>query len=191
MDRDELEALVKKLHDSHYTPESPHGLLHPDEAPNTNTIYKIWNDGEFTYEKGGYAYGDRSMKQVSLPIIHVSNKDTLPTFPIRHGPHSYAMLTVDECRQVRGLLRDFFEPMLPKRIEVRIDSDDTERVNTSIRRIMSEGLKVTYRSPLPRPTIFVIDALMGSSADVTARVERCLTETGFTEGTFATSIVEC
>lgn len=191
MNRSEIEALVRSLHQAHYTPESPHGLLHPDESPNTNTIYKVWSDGEITYEKGGYAFGDRSLKQVSLPIVHLSNKSWLPKFPIQHGENSCAMLTLDECRHIRGLLKVYFEPMLPKRVEVRIDSDDLERINTSIRRMMSEGIKVTYRSPLQRPTIFVVESLMASSSDVHAKLEMCITESGLLEGTFSMANVEC
>jgi hypothetical protein len=194
MNRAELEALVRGLHDSHFTPESPHGLLHPEEAPNTNTIFKIWSDGEITYEKGGYGYGDRSMKQVALPLVYFSNKSVLPTFPLDHGANTYAMLTVDECRNVRGLLKDFFEPMLPKRLEVRIDSDkvaDPVQIDTAIRRVMSEGIKITYRSPVARPVIFVVESLMASSADVMSRIEMCLLETGLLVETFSMSKVEC
>lgn len=190
MDRVELEALVRRFHEAHYTPESPHGLLHPDESPNTNTIYKVWSDGEITYEKGGYAFGDRSLKQVSLPIVYLSNKTWLPKFPIQYRENSCAMLTLDECRHVRGLLKVYFDPILPKRVEVRIDSDDLERINASIRRIMSEGIKVTYRSPLPRPTIFVVESVIASSSDVHAKLEMCLTESGLLAGTFSMADVD-
>ncbi len=193
MNRKEIEALVRGLYESHFTHENPHGLLHPDESPNTNTIYKAWSDGEITYEKGGYAYGDRSMKQVTLPLVYFSDKSVLPTFPIAHGGNTCAILTLDECRNVRGILKQFFDPMLPKRIEVRIDVDEasTERVNTAIRRVMAEGIKVTYRSPVPRPVIFVVESLMASSADVMSKIETCLLETGLLEGTFSMSNVEC
>jgi hypothetical protein len=193
MNRKEIEALVRGVYESHFTHENPHGLLHPDESPNTNTIYKAWSDGEITYEKGGFAYGDRSMKQVALPLVYFSDKSVLPTFPIAHGGNTCAILTLDECRNVRGLLKAFFDPMLPKRIEVRIDSDEafTERVNTAIRRVVAEGIKVTYRSPVPRPVIFVVESLMMSSADVMSKIETCLLETGLLEGTFSMSKVEC
>lgn len=191
MDRFELEAIVRGMHEAHYVSNPPNGLWHPEEAPNTNTIYKIWSDGEFTYEKGGFAFGERSMKQSALPLVYFSKKDMLPTFPVVCGDNSYAMLTPDECSHVRGLLKVFFEPMLPKCIEVRIDSDDTERINIAIRRVALEGIKVTYRSPLPRPTVFVVESLMASSSDVVSRIETCLTESGLLAETFSMAKVEC
>jgi predicted acetyltransferase len=35
-------------------------LVNPEEAPNANTIYHIYSDGEITYQKGGDAYLCRS-----------------------------------------------------------------------------------------------------------------------------------
>lgn len=43
-------------------------LIKPDEAPNANTIYHIYNDGEITEQKGGHAYGMRSVRTWYEPI---------------------------------------------------------------------------------------------------------------------------
>lgn len=36
-------------------------LVDPDEAPNANIIYRLWCDGQLTSEKGGAAFGQRSV----------------------------------------------------------------------------------------------------------------------------------
>jgi len=33
----------------------------PDSAPDGRRVYKLWDDGEITYEKGGCAYGRRGV----------------------------------------------------------------------------------------------------------------------------------
>lgn len=36
------------------------GLVKPDEQPNGNTIFHLYSNGKITYQKGGWAYGQRS-----------------------------------------------------------------------------------------------------------------------------------
>lgn len=157
MDRTELEQIVASMHVAHYTPETPHGLWHPDEAPNTNTIYKVWNDGEITNEKGGHAFGERSKRSSAQPLV--SGVDSvLPTFPLNgNGIHSYAILTMDECSAVRGMLKKLLAPYIFSRAEVRVRTDSKEVVRSLWMSFHELGLFVEHQSPVVvNPYVFVV-----------------------------------
>lgn len=168
MTREELEQIVLDMHKAHYSPENPNGLWKPDESPNANTIYKIWSDGEITYEKGGFAYGERSLKQSRGPLVYL-DKSTLPKFPNDQGNgNSYAILTTDECYKVLALLRQYFDPYMPKRVEVRVEIE-TDVLERLVREIAMDGLKIVYRSPVN--DMFVVQSMMGSAEDVQLKLD--------------------
>lgn len=172
---DEIERIVLELHNAHYTPESPHGLWKPNEAPNANTIYKIWQDGEITYEKGGDAFGYRSLKQMCGPIVYVG-KDLTPNFPIKLGNgNSYAILTTDECFRVYDLLKQHFDPYISKRVEVRVKDASDDVIRRLIGEMIMSDLRVVYRSPLN--DVFVVQSLMGTAEDVRAKLDTHLRAT--------------
>ncbi len=186
MDREELERIVLGLHNAHYTPESPHGLWKPNEAPNANTIYKIWQDGEITYEKGGDAFGDRSLKQMCGPIVHVG-KDLMPNFPIKlDNGNSYAILTTDECFRVYDLLKQHFDPYISKRVEVRIKDASVDVIRQLIHKMLMSDLRVVYRSPLN--DVFVVQSLIGTAEDVRTRLDTHLSTT-LPEGSYTYTFV--
>ena len=174
MDRSELELTVGSMHMAHYTPESPNGLWHPNEAPNANTIYKAWNDGEITYEKGGDAFGDRSMRSAAQPLVTGLNKSDLPTFPLKasslDGP-SYAILTMDECRAVRGMLSTFLAPHMVRRAEVRVRTDSPEVVRAIRSSFLERRVFIDHQSPTSvNPFVFVVQG----RGDLEQTIRTCL-----------------
>lgn len=174
MDRTELERTVESMHMAHYTSESPNGLWHPDEAPNANTIYKAWNDGEITYEKGGDAFGDRSMRSAAQPLVIGMDKSDLPNFPLKasstDGP-SYAILTMDECRTVREMLATFLAPHIVRRAEVRVRTDSQEVLRTIRYSFASNRVLIDHQSPTPvNPYVFVVQG----RGDLEQTVRTCL-----------------
>lgn len=98
---EELNKLVDELHKKHYQ-SSPCGLIQPDEAPNANTIYHLYNDGEITSQKGGFAYKKRTEFTIREPLY--SEDDISPyKFPVKlSNTYSYAILTEEECRDIRS-----------------------------------------------------------------------------------------
>ena len=57
-------------------------LIHPEESPNSNTIYHIYNDGEITEQKGGWAYQNRTMRTVKCSLYRSFD---ITKFPLRAG----------------------------------------------------------------------------------------------------------
>jgi hypothetical protein len=166
--REDIERTVLEMHNAHYTQENPHGLLQPDEAPNTNTIYKVWNDGEITYEKGGYAFGDRSLKQLRTSITHTGSLP-LPNFPqaCSKNGYSYAMLTMDECYRVHALLKEYFDPFLPKRFEVRLiaAANNASTIDMAIYKLKMCDIRLVYRSPANDMFVVQCCCLLGTTAE--------------------------
>jgi hypothetical protein len=85
--REKIYAMIKELNDD--------GLWHPNESPNGNTIYHIYQDGTITYQKGGFAYGQRSefdreksiTTELDLDFDKFQNKRNVETM-------SYGRLTI-------------------------------------------------------------------------------------------------
>jgi hypothetical protein len=88
-------------------------LIKPDEAPNANTIYHIYNDGEITEQKGGHAYGMRNVRTWYGPIIRAES------LPLRFKNErkdiygvsvSYSIVTDEQALKIReeikALVRD-------------------------------------------------------------------------------------
>jgi hypothetical protein len=95
----ELNDEIIAAHNKHYA-ESPTGLWKPNESPNGNTMYHLYDDGEITYEKGGWAYGKRSVFQFSMPINKI--KFEFPKTHVDNVNESYVMLTENECNEFRN-----------------------------------------------------------------------------------------
>jgi len=82
-------------------------LLKRDEQPNANIIYHIFSDGEITEEKGGWAFGNRSMRTVKDNIVP---NNYVPLFPIRRGyndSYGCAMVTLEDAFIIRELLSKY------------------------------------------------------------------------------------
>jgi hypothetical protein len=90
-----MEQLNQEIIDAakkYILPNGTCSLVHPDESPNANTIYHLYNDGEITSEKGGWAYGQRSVFTSAYPV---KNSDRL------HFTFRYVVLPYEECLAFR------------------------------------------------------------------------------------------
>lgn len=67
-------------------------------SPNANTIYHLYSDGTITYQKGGDAYGQRSMFDLEHGFYSLKKKFK---FPLVGGEDTYAILTKEECLEFR------------------------------------------------------------------------------------------
>jgi len=161
--RTELERVVSDMHHAHYS-DNPNGLVNPDQSPSENIIYRVWNDGEITYEKGGDVFGDRSLKQLCAgTCIFESDKSKLPTFPLSSSNgYSYAILTMQECLQVGRLLKVYFDAFMPKRFEVRLTTTATID-DEGIRKLSTKGIRVLYRSPAN--DMMIVQSLAGTTEE--------------------------
>jgi hypothetical protein len=91
-------------HKKHYE-NSPTGLINPKESPNGNLIYHLYSDGTITYQKGGFAYLQRSVfdeqyalknhRKIKLKLLFVAPDDT-----------TYVILTQDECNYFREKMEE-------------------------------------------------------------------------------------
>lgn len=98
---EEFNQSVIDAHNAHYI-NSPTGLIdsNPNASPNANIIWHLYSDGEVTYQKGAYAYRNRT-EFTMYPRIIVSNN--LFNF-IKNASNgiTYAILTEQECTQFRN-----------------------------------------------------------------------------------------
>jgi len=101
MNISEINQQVTDLHYSHYV-NNPDGLVIKDAQPGDNTIYHLYNDGEITMQKGGWAYGNRGEFTLHFSVIYGSSPFT---FPKKSGEHTYAILTEDECLTMREKMK--------------------------------------------------------------------------------------
>lgn len=104
----QLNAEIVAAHDKHYE-TCPTGLWKPNESPNGNTMYHLYVDGEITYQKGGWAYGQRSVFPSCSPVPGIKNLKF--DFPKKHHnvEETYAILTEQECIDFRNKMIDLFK----------------------------------------------------------------------------------
>lgn len=112
---DEINALnaeIAAAHKAHYdnAPQGWRGLVDcrdptycKDVSPNGNTIYHLYSTGEITYQKGAWAYRDRSEFTISYDFI---SKQSLTRFPFQfpnktNNGYTYAILTEEETKMFR------------------------------------------------------------------------------------------
>ena len=88
---------VSKLHDP--------SLIKPEEQPNGNIIYHLYSDGTITRQKGGWAYGQRSVTDIESYCV---KPNTLFTFPCKgsHEGDTYAILTMENCKEIKNLMNE-------------------------------------------------------------------------------------
>lgn len=89
-----LHRLIGEIHNPN--------LINVNDSPNANTIYHIYNDGQVTYQKGGWAYLQRSEFDLKPSIPYFVN-DLCLLFPkeIHNSSISYAIGTEENCLRVR------------------------------------------------------------------------------------------
>jgi hypothetical protein len=103
----ELEHLIIEAHNKHYE-TFPTGLLREKDPPNVNIIYHLYSTGEITFQKGGWAYQQRS--EFSSFCALPNHKKLAFTFPKKpaYGP-SYVILTEEECIYFRTKMFEFIQ----------------------------------------------------------------------------------
>jgi hypothetical protein len=96
MSVDKLYELIRECHNPK--------LVDPKEAPNANKIIHIYNDGEITEQKGGFAYLQRNVRTIEYGIG--KNYDPLK-FPYSFDNgilYGYAIVTLEDAYKIRSLM---------------------------------------------------------------------------------------
>lgn len=96
-----LNQEISDLHFSHYV-NSPTGLVIRTESPNGNVIYHLYDNGEITHQKGGWAYQQRSEFTLRSRLFYGKSPYT---FPQKTHDHTYAILTEEECLAMREKMK--------------------------------------------------------------------------------------
>ena len=83
-------------------------LVIPNESPNGNIIYHIYSDGEITYQKGGWAYQQRSEFTEKYPSF---KKNYVDIFPIKiqdyNNKLSYAIVTIADAEKIVNMIKQY------------------------------------------------------------------------------------
>ena len=106
LNRTLTEETVKELINSCNNPE----LINRDIAPNGNIIYKIYSDGEITFEKGGNAYGKRTLHTLMSSCMRNKFADLFPlkitgSYNVEYG---YAIVTHEDGHKIRDALINLY-----------------------------------------------------------------------------------
>jgi hypothetical protein len=100
----ELNLEIINAHNKHYE-SSTTGLINPKESPNGNTIYHLYSDGQITFQKGGWAYLQRSEFTEDSPFS--AYRDLQLKFPKEaDNGNTYVILTKEECKYFRSKMFD-------------------------------------------------------------------------------------
>jgi hypothetical protein len=83
-------------------------LVKKDESPNENIIYHLYNDGNITSQKGGWAYGDRSEfiimstinKNINLDINKFNHKSS--NYNNNNITYGYIITTIQNAKFIRA-----------------------------------------------------------------------------------------
>ena len=89
----ELQELINKSHNTQ--------LVNVEKSPNENTIYHIYSDGEITYQKGSWAYLNRSEFSEKSSL---SNNFTQLEFPKKTYNYGYAIVTLEDAIVIRDMM---------------------------------------------------------------------------------------
>lgn len=91
-----------------------HDAALPARTASSDFVYKLWDDGELTYEKGGAAYGRRT--------LHMQARAALPpgtlahyaaaAFPVTCGVDSYVICPGRAAQALRGKMLALYREVL-------------------------------------------------------------------------------
>ena len=71
----------------------------------SSSVYELWEDGELTITKSGSLYGQRTLHQLSLPIINgTKSLDIMPMMEQR-GSHACIALTKEDAQEIIQLMQ--------------------------------------------------------------------------------------
>jgi hypothetical protein len=90
---------LKKLIEEYHNPK----LVRPEESPNENIIYHIYDSGNITYQKGGWAYLRRSEFTDSHLCVKISYPEL---FPMGTKYSSYAIVTEEHAKIIQSLMKE-------------------------------------------------------------------------------------
>jgi hypothetical protein len=109
MDIIDFNQRVIDAHNAHYT-NNPDGLIDRSKnaSPNGNQIYHLYSSGEITYQKGAWAYLQRSEFHCEYDI---SGARKLPFKFVKDAADgtTYAILTQEECKQFREEMKKYIK----------------------------------------------------------------------------------
>jgi hypothetical protein len=91
--KQDIYKLIIEFHDP--------SLVKPLEQPNGNLIYHLYNDGEITQQKGGYAYKQRTEFTMEMPIKNILDPNN---FPMKVNDFGYAIMTNQNALIIRNLM---------------------------------------------------------------------------------------
>jgi hypothetical protein len=94
---------AKKTINTFVSEKNNPNLIIRDAQPNENAIYKLYSDGTITREKGGWAYGRRTVFDVKCECV---KPNTFFTFPLRgfKDGDTYAIMTELDCHRLRNTM---------------------------------------------------------------------------------------
>jgi hypothetical protein len=95
-------------------------LVNVNDSPNANTIYHIYNDGQITAQKGGWAYLQRSEFDIKPPIQYYRELCILFPQEIHNSEISYAVATEEDCLHIRTYMLKLAERKLAEKEKVRV-----------------------------------------------------------------------
>lgn len=103
----ELNKEIVDAHDKYYKDCST-GLWKPNESPNGNPMFHLYSDGEVIYQKGGWAYGQRSFFSFRQPVSGIVKLGF--KFPNTYGDikKTYVILTEEECYEFREKMLNIY-----------------------------------------------------------------------------------
>lgn len=97
-----LEELYKMIAIAHNS-----DLVDDSKSPNENIIYHIYNDGEITYQKGGWAYLQRSIFNIKYPLQKSIGADKFPIqdTDIYKNKVGHAIATKKDCLAIHEYMK--------------------------------------------------------------------------------------
>ena len=114
----DLKTLIKEFNEEVISAHNKHyecsmtGLIIPSVSPNGNPIYHLYSNGEITYQKGGWAYLQRSEFCFHQKVY---NCDKLWLKFVKSTDYfdglTYVILTEKECNEFRKRMIEFVEMM--------------------------------------------------------------------------------
>lgn len=107
---EQLNTSIIAAYDNHYA-ISPTGLINPKDSPNGNQIYHLYSTGEISFQKGGWAYMQRSE---FITHGNIPNYQKLPLkLPKKAADGStYVILTQEECNHFRVQMSELIKKLI-------------------------------------------------------------------------------
>jgi hypothetical protein len=112
-----LKGLHRLIEDCH-NPK----LVNINDSPNANTIYHIYNDGQITMQKGGWAYLQRSEFDNKPAIQYFRELCLLFPQEIHNSDISYAIATEEDCLRIRTYMLNLAERKMDEKEKIKVQN---------------------------------------------------------------------